>query len=431
VWFFSRQSRLQGLPAAVDVCMKQYLLPLFICLSLVLSGVAHASPRGKSRSETPTTPSKPVVEAGLAESRLIEVYKLIAASQSREALKKADVLVRDYPTFQLAQLVYGDLLAARAYSIKTLGDVPEDILKVGAPALHELREESAMRLKALRERPPAGAIPSQFISLSPRNKHAIAVDTSRSRLYLFRNGPNGLVLEADYYISVGKSGVDKSIEGDARTPLGVYFITSNLDPSALGDIYGTGALPLNYPNELDNKRGKTGSGIWLHGTPSAQFSRAPLATDGCVAIANPDLNEIIRTVQIRTTPVVIAKSLNWVAPMSVRSDSKPFEDALTAWQKAKSSGNLNHVLSFYSTDFKSNGRSLTEWSPSLRRELDNSQGRAIQLKDLSFLRWTDANDTMVVTFGEVTDGTRSGPIKRQYWSRRGSQWKIFYEGVIG
>jgi L,D-transpeptidase YnhG len=288
-----------------------------------------------------------------------------------------------------------------------------------------------MRLKALRERPPAGAIPSQFISLSPRNKHAIAVDTSRSRLYLFRNGPNGLVLEADYYISVGKSGVDKSIEGDARTPLGVYFITSNLDPSALGDIYGTGALPLNYPNELDNKRGKTGSGIWLHGTPSAQFSRAPLATDGCVAIANPDLNEIIRTVQIRTTPVVIAKSLNWVAPMSVRSDSKPFEDALTAWQKAKSSGNLNHVLSFYSTDFKSNGRSLTEWSPSLRRELDNSQGRAIQLKDLSFLRWTDANDTMVVTFGEVTDGTRSGPIKRQYWSRRGSQWKIFYEGVIG
>jgi L,D-transpeptidase YnhG len=257
------------------------------------------------------------------------------------------------------------------------------------------------------------------------------VDTSRSRLYLFRNGPNGLVLEADYYISVGKSGVDKSIEGDARTPLGVYFITSNLDPSALGDIYGTGALPLNYPNELDNKRGKTGSGIWLHGTPSAQFSRAPMATDGCVAIANPDLNEIIRTVQIRTTPVVIAKSLNWVAPMSVRSDSKPFEDALTAWQKAKSSGNLNHVLSFYSTDFKSNGRSLTEWSPSLRRELDNSQGRAIQLKDLSFLRWTDANDTMVVTFGEVTDGTRSGPIKRQYWSRRGSQWKIFYEGVIG
>jgi L,D-transpeptidase YnhG len=412
--------------------MKQHLLTLIISLSLALTATADASPRGKSRSKQPApTLSKPVVEAGLAESRLIEVYKLVAQSQGREALKQAELLAGDYPTFQLAHLVYGDLLAARINPIRTLGDVPEDLLKAGASTLNELRDESAMRLKALRERPPAGAIPSQFISLSSRNKHAIAVDTSRSRLYLFRNGPNGLTLEADYYISVGKFGVEKSVEGDARTPLGVYFITSNLDPSALGDIYGTGALPLNYPNELDNKRGKTGSGIWLHGTPSAQFSRAPLATDGCVAIANPDLNEIIRTVEIRTTPVVIAKSLNWVAPMSVRADSKPFEDTLAAWKKAKSSGNLSQVLTFYSADFKSNGRTLSEWSPSLRREMDRSEGRPIQLKDLSFLRWTDASDTMVVTFGEVTTGTRSGPTKRQYWSRSGSQWKIFYEGIIG
>jgi L,D-transpeptidase YnhG len=412
--------------------MKQHLLTLIISLSLALTATADASPRGKSRSKQPApTLSKPVVEAGLAESRLIEVYKLVAQSQGREALKQAELLAGDYPTFQLAHLVYGDLLAARINPIRTLGDVPEDLLKAEASTLNELRDESAMRLKALRERPPAGAIPSQFISLSSRNKHAIAVDTSRSRLYLFRNGPNGLTLEADYYISVGKFGVEKSVEGDARTPLGVYFITSNLDPSALGDIYGTGALPLNYPNELDNKRGKTGSGIWLHGTPSAQFSRAPLATDGCVAIANPDLNEIIRTVEIRTTPVVIAKSLNWVAPMSVRADSKPFEDTLAAWKKAKSSGNLSQVLTFYSADFKSNGRTLSEWSPNLRREMDRSEGRPIQLKDLSFLRWTDASDTMVVTFGEVTTGTRSGPTKRQYWSRSGSQWKIFYEGIIG
>ena len=393
-------------------------------------GMAHGSVPGKSRAKSVVAP-KPIIEAGVAESRLIEVYKLIAKAESREALNKAELLVRDYPTFQLAQLVYGDLLTARVQPVKTLGDVPDSLLKAGTPALHELRDESAMRLKALRERPPTGAVPSQFISLSPRNKHAIAVDTLRSRLYLFKNSPNGLMLEADYYISVGKSGVEKSLEGDARTPLGVYFITSNLDPSALGDIYGTGALPLNYPNELDNKRGKTGGGIWLHGTPSAQFSRAPLATDGCVAIANPDLNKIIRTVEIRTTPVVIAKGLNWVAPQSLRSDAKPFEDVLAAWQQAKSSGNMNHVLSFYSTDFKSNGRTLTEWSPNLRRELDRSRGRPIQLKDLSLLRWTDTNDTMVVTFGEVTDGTRSGPTKRQYWSRSGSQWKIFYEGIIG
>ncbi len=38
---------------------------------------------------------------------------------------------------------------------------------------------------------------------------------------------------------------------------------------------------------------------------------------------------------------------------------------------------------------------------------------------------------MVVTFGEVADGERSGPTKRQYWVRQGSEWKIFFEGIIG
>lgn len=367
----------------------------------------------------------------LAEARLLAIYQLMAKAQSSEALAKAEQLVRDHPHFQLAQLVYGDLLAARTRPVRMIGDVPEPLLTVGAPVLSKLRDESHLRLKALRERPPAGALPSQFLALSARNKHAIAIDASRSRLYLLENRPTGLTLIADYYISIGKSGLSKSAEGDLRTPTGVYFITSNLDPKSLKDFYGSGALPINYPNVLDSARGKTGGGIWLHGTPSSQFSRAPLATDGCVVLANPDLMALIRTVEVRTTPVVISQSLKWVTPSTARTESKPFAAALTAWQNAKSSGNMNQVLSFYSSSFNSNGKNLTEWTPSLRSELKKVQGRAIQLKDLSMLRWTDSADTMVVTFGEVADGTRTGPTKRQYWVRQGSDWKIFFEGVIG
>ena len=153
-------------------------------------------------------------------------------------------------------------------------------VKTAAPMLADLREESRIRLKALRERPPPGSIPSQFLALSPRTRHAIAVDTSKSRLYLFENSTEGLKLIADYYISIGKSGIEKTLEGDQRTPLGVYYITSNLDPKSLKDFYGSGALPINYPNPLDVSRGKTGGGIWLHGTPPGQFSRAPKASDG-------------------------------------------------------------------------------------------------------------------------------------------------------
>ena len=288
--------------------MKRHFFTLFVatvvCLATTGDAIARKKARTKAVHVAPVS-SKKVAEAGLAEARLIEVYQLVAKAQGREALTKAESLVQDYPNFQLAQLVYGDLLAARMRPIRTLGDVPEPMLQAAAPMLSELRDESQMRVKALRERPPPGAVPSQFLALSLRNKHAIAVDASRSRLYLFENRPTGLVLVADYYISVGKSGLEKNSEGDLRTPLGVYFITSNLDPKSLKDLYGSGALPINYPNVLDSKRGKTGGGIWLHGTPRGQFSRPPLATDGCVVLANPDLDQVIRTVEVRTTPVVI------------------------------------------------------------------------------------------------------------------------------
>lgn len=150
-----------------------------------------------------------------------------------------------------------------------------------------------------------------------------------------------------------------------------------------------------------------------------------------MAVANPDLQRIIRTVEVRTTPVVIADRLSWVAPQSTQLDSQRFAETLTAWRNAKASGDVARILSFYTPDFSGSGKSLAEWTPVLKSELERAGGRAIQLKDLSFLRWTDSSETMVVTFGEVPEGMRTGPVKRQYWTRQGQQWKIFFEGVIG
>jgi L,D-transpeptidase YnhG len=391
---------------------------------------AERKSRQTQAASAPVVP-KAVVRDGEAEARLIDIYKLIGQAKTREALGKAEMLVRDAPTFQLAQLVYGDLLAAQLRPVRTIGDVPDTTAKAAGTALSELRDESLLRLRALRERPAPGLVPSQFMALSSVNKHAIAIDASRSRLYLFENTATGMKLLADYYISVGKSGIEKKVEGDLRTPLGVYFITSNLNPKSLKDFYGSGALPVNYPNQLDVKRGKTGSGIWLHGTPPSQYSRAPLATDGCVVLANPDLERIIKTVEIRTTPVVITQNIKWVAPQTARADGKPFEDALKGWHTAKSSGDFSKVASWYAPDFfTGNGKTMADWTPTLRSEVEKLGGKEILLKDVSYLRWTDTTDTMVVTFAELVQGAKIGRTKRQYWSRNGSQWKIFYEGNV-
>jgi len=364
------------------------------------------------------------------ESLLLEVYSLIASDRSREALDKASQLVQKYPHFQLAQLVYADLLSARVRPISALGDVPPTLAPTSAATLVELREESRKRVAARRERPREGTVPSQFVQLSKATRFAMAVDTSRSRLYLFENHANGLNLVADYYASVGKAGVSKSVEGDQRTPLGVYYITSNLDPKSLKDTYGSGALTISYPNVLDARRGKTGGGIWLHGTPPNQYSRPPLSTDGCVVVSNADLDQLIKTVEIGSTPIVIAPQLNWVDPRKVKNDNKLFENTLQAWADAKATGKVDRVLAFYTQDFSAPGKTRDQWADGLRTELATLTGRALELKDRSLLRWSDSSETMIATFGEVVTGNRTGKVKRQYWTLQNGQWKIFHEGVI-
>ena len=374
-----------------------------------------------------------------AEAKLLHIYQLIGKGQNRQALAESELLLKAQPNFQLAQLVHGDLLSSFVRPVTSQGDLPKS-MPLGSSAtstnpttsaaLNELREESLQRLKALRERPPANTVPSQFLALSERNKHAIAVDASRSRLYLFENTSNGVKLIADYYISVGKLGVEKSTEGDQRTPLGVYYITGSLSPTSLVDFYGVGALPINYPNPLDLKRGKTGSGIWLHGTPSEQFSRAPKASDGCVVLANPDLNHILTSVRSRTTPVVIADRLNWVSKASLDTEKANFNTTLMAWRQAKVQSDIAKVVAFYTSDFSNFGKNLTQWSSILANELNKLQGRDIALTNINMMRWSDQNDTMVVTFDEVIVGKQTGVTKRQYWIRDGKNWKIFFEGVI-
>lgn len=226
--------------------LKRILSALVVaaCVAPLASAPAEAARQRKGQQSAPQR----LVPDGQAEARLIEVYRLIGQARGREALAKAETLVREHPNFQLAQLVYGDLLAAQARPLRGPGDVPDGSANASQQALADLREESLLRLRAVRERPAEGTIPAQFLQLSTRSRHAIAVDTSRARLYLFENTAVGLKLVADYYISVGKSGIDKSVEGDRRTPLGVYYVTSNLDPKSLRDFYGAGALPINYPN---------------------------------------------------------------------------------------------------------------------------------------------------------------------------------------
>lgn len=382
-----------------------------------------APPAAKGSVAAPSTVSP--------EARLIEVYRLIRGGDTRQALAKAESLARDVPNFQLAQLVYGDLLLTRRGKLGPLDVAPSELPASAASNWAQLRHEAAVRLAALTERPPSQAVPRQFIDLPTSTRHAIAVDASRSRLYLFENDAHGLRLIGDHYVSLGRLGVDKKEQGDQRTPLGVYFITSRLEARQLKDFYGPGALTLNYPNEYDRRRGKTGGGIWLHGVPPENYARAPQSTDGCVVLANDDLLRLLRDVSPRRTPVIIAPRIEWVAQSHTERERTAARALVEQWRQARSRGDMGKLMSFYSTQFTSGSADLAQWSQTMSREVNAARGRESELKELSILSWRDTSEVLIVTFGEVLKGQVSGPMKRQYWGKEGGQWKIFFEGVIG
>ncbi len=396
--------------AAVAVCTFMLAAPL------------HGAPVRKAAPALQASP----------EARLIEAYRLLRQGESHKALVKAESLARDVPNFQLAQLLYGDLLLVRQGRPDALAAPPSELPASAAAQWTQLRQEAGLRLNAIVERPPAQALPRQFLDIPPSTRHAIAVDASRSRMYLFENdAKSGMRLVSDHYVSVGKFGIDKKLEGDQRTPLGAYFITSRLTPPQVKDFYGVGALTLNYPNEYDRRRGKTGSGIWLHGVPAVNYARTPQSTDGCVVLANDDMNLLLRNVAPRRTPVVIVPHIEWVPIGGVARERDAARTLVEQWRQARSRGDVSKLSAFYSKQFSSGGADLAQWVKALDKDVRAARGRELELKEMSILSWRDSGEVLIVTFGEVLKGELSGPTKRQYWGREGGQWKIFFEGIIG
>ncbi len=364
------------------------------------------------------------------EARLIAVYRAIAAGD-RQALPLAASLVRDVPGFQLGQLVYADLLLARSGSFPDLTTATD-----GPPAVREqlqkLRAEAHRRLNALSEMPPPGTVPEQLLRLAPNVRHVVAVDASHSRVYVFEQQASGLQLIRSFYASVGRAGFDKRVEGDLRTPLGVYFITSRLDDLQVEELYGIGALPLNYPNEHDRRLGRTGSGIWLHGVPRVTYSRSPYATEGCVALANDDMAYLMGVLETRRTPVVIADEVRWVRPTDQASELGSFDALLGQWRQARVHGDARILQALQTTDFNTRANSAlrkASTSAESRRDFEAADPRA-DWRNVSVFRWSRQFDAAIVNYTAVAAQQNRSVDRRQYWVREHGRWRLFFDGAI-
>ncbi|WP_156422002.1 L,D-transpeptidase family protein [Paucibacter sp. KCTC 42545] len=363
------------------------------------------------------------------EGQLISAFQMLARGEEPQAFATVQALVAKQPDFSLAQLTYADLLLARttpeAAAQAHLGATPEQISRANA-----LRTEAQLRLAALVERPPQDAVPKELVGLSSSLRHAIVVDTAKARLYLFENSAeHGLRLVKDSYISLGKAGISKQVEGDQRTPLGIYQVGIRRDEAVAR--YGAAALPLNYPNEYDRLLGRSGSSIWLHGERAGSYARGPQSTDGCIVLSNDDMQYLADTVKARETPVLILEHVDWVAKQGAKPDIAPgFEAAYASWQAARKSQDAATLRSLYEPDLQ---RGSDSEAKRLEHKLSLMQNHALPLQSLerlSVLPGHDLEPIMIVTYREQSGSDAAPLLKRQYWREQAGKWRIFFDGVV-
>lgn len=104
------------------------------------------------------------------------------------------------------------------------------------------------------------AAPSAFISshrklFVPQNeKILVLVDQKSYKMRLYENGEK----QGEYEVSFGQSKGTKQIEGDNKTPVGMYFVIKKHRGKFDGDYgayYGGHWIKINYPNSYDAERG--------------------------------------------------------------------------------------------------------------------------------------------------------------------------------
>lgn len=240
----------------------------------------------------------------------------------------------------------------------------------------------------------------------------IGVSKKNQQLYLFQQR-SPLAVKQSFVCTTGEMTGDKFIEGDLRTPEGVYFTERRLDSGLDPDLYGKLAYTLNFPNPVDRLKGKTGSGIWIHGRGHAV---TPRETKGCVALYNPDMSRLENDLDIGL-PVIIAEDLEWNPGDSNAPAPENLEVLVKQWALAWQAQS-DKFFDFYDSEKFTKAQGTTfaafrQHKESLFHHLDWIQ---VAANDVIVLPGPDYWVTVFSQYYRSPNLTSAG-VKRLYWQK--------------
>ena len=269
-------------------------------------------------------------------------------------------------------------------------------------------------------------VPACLLAWNSGPEYAVLVDKSRQKVFIYKRddlyNPHRV-----YDCSTGENDGRKQKRNDRKTPEGIYYFIKSYDDRYLAPIYGTKALPLDYPNIIDKKNGRGGYGIWFHGTNKGLM---PKDTNGCVALKNRDIEELAEIVSLFDTPVIISSKIELVPEGQNEAQKRLIADIIESWRRSWEDKDINKYMSFYSKKFKTGWKDWGKWK-SYKKQLAKKYNKIeVNVNDLNLF----SHDSVIIASFEQdyrTPSFDSLGIKKLYFTQNSVEWKIIAETFVG
>lgn len=228
-----------------------------------------------------------------------------------------------------------------------------------------------------------------------------------------------------FRIAIGKEQGDKLVEGDNKTPEGIYFAQELIDGRTLPAKYGPYAIPINFPNPIDRSRRKTGYGIWLHGVEKDARIEEANVTEGCVAFYNADIISLSSWLKPQQSVIVITQSAD---EANKEEDVAAVQSRTQQWYDAWQTRELEKYISFYHGRFRFRGMGLKNFEQYKKRVFAQYENMQV---DISNIRVFTHRDYAISVFNQDFNGDDryvSKGRKVLYWERDDDgEWRISQE----
>ena len=254
------------------------------------------------------------------------------------------------------------------------------------------------------------------------NDYAILVDKSAQKIFVYHKD-NRFKPVKTFRCSTGENNGPKSKKNDKKTPEGIYFCTKSYVKKELSSTYGIKAFPIDYPNQLDKKQGKSGYGIWFHGTNE---TLKPRDTNGCIVLENNSIKDLSRYIRLHETPVIITPKIDMIPDKNLKKESIRLEKLIKKWSRTWQNKEMGQYMDLYSQRFSSRGMDWKRWKEHKVRLANKYKKIHVSIDNLQLY---EANDVVLARFDQTysTELFESRGEKRLYFGKNSNEWRIIGE----